>query len=661
MSGADLRAEVEAINRLFAEGQLLAVVERAQRLTATIPQLGFGWQALGAALGRLGRVEEALVPAQRAAALAPLDPMAHSNLGVTLQTLGRLAEAEVAYRRALQLAPGATALLNNLGAAQYGQGRFAEAEASIRRALEIAPDHAEAHNNLGNVLMAVGQPAAAEQSYRRALALNPRFAVAAGNLGNALVAQNRLVDALASYEQALEIDPEHVETYDNLGGALQDLGRFDEAQAAYRNALRRAPDFAKAHSDLLLCLNFTSEEPARYLDEARAYGRRVAGRVTGRYRDWRCGDGRDRLRVGLVSGDLREHPVGYFLEGLVRHLDPERFALHAYPPHDRLDALALRLRPRFSAWTPLPRDDAEAARRIHDDGIHVLIDLSGHTTGNRLPVFAWKPAPVQVSWLGYFASTGVAEIDYFLADPILVPDEHRAHFSEQVWHLPRTRLCFSVPQPCPAVGPLPALGGAGLTFACFNTLGKIGMPVLALWSQLLARVPGSRLFLKARQLGEAAVREDITRRLAALGVAPERLVLEGNSPRAEYLAAYNRADIALDPFPYTGATTTMEALWMGVPVLTLAGGHLLARQGAALLTNAGLPDWIASDAADFLRRGASHAADLAALARLRTRLRPQVGTSPLMDGALFARDFALALERMWARHENIEASPPDSP
>jgi predicted O-linked N-acetylglucosamine transferase (SPINDLY family) len=687
LSSVSLRAEVEALNQLFSAGRLEEVVDGARRMTAAHPQLGFGWQALGAALGRLGRVAEALGPVSRAAELAPLDPMAHSNLGVTLQSLGRSGEAEAAYRRALQLAPGVAAFLNNLGALLQVLGRHAEAtdclqlavqaapdfaaahnslgaslqslgmvaqaEASFRRALEIAPDYAEAHNNLGNLLMANGAPAQAEASYRRALELNPRFVAAAGNLGNALVDQDRILEALGSYGRALEIDPGHAETYDNLGGALQDLGRFDEAQAAYRAALRFAPEFAKAHSDLLLCMNFTCEDPAHYLAQARTYGQMVSAMVAQRFDAWRCADGGGRLRVGFVSGDLREHPVGYFLENLVQNLDPDRFELHAYPPHDGLDTLAMRLRPRFAAWTPLPRTDGEAARRIHDDGIHVLFDLSGHTAENRLPVFAWKPAPVQVSWLGYFASTGVAEIDYFLADPVLVPEHDRAHFSERVWHLPQTRLCFSAPMPDIAVAALPALYEGTLTFGCFNTLSKLGDPVLALWAQLLARLPGSRLFLKARQLNEAAVRDEITRRLAAHGVEPTRLILEGSSPRGEYLAAYNRVDIALDPFPYTGATTTMEALWMGVPVLTLAGHHLLARQGASLLSNAGLPQWIASDAEDFLRRGVAHAADLHGLARLRLQLRAQISASPLLDGQRFARDFAAALEQMWAHHKGV--------
>jgi predicted O-linked N-acetylglucosamine transferase (SPINDLY family) len=298
--------------------------------------------------------------------------------------------------------------------------------------------------------------------------------------------------------------------------------------------------------------------------------------------------------------------------------------------------------------------DENLAQQIREDGIDILIDLSGHTAHNRLPMFAWKPAPIQVSWLGYFATTGVTAIDYLIADPWTLPESEEANFTENIWRLPETRLCFTPPDVDMEITPLPALSNGHLTFACFNNLTKMNDTVVALWARILAAVPTSRLFLKSKQLREASVRQSVVDRFAAHGIDSERLILEGLSPRAEYLATYQRVDIALDPFPYTGGTTSVEALWMGVPVLTLAGECFLSRQGVGLLMNAGLPEWIAADADDYVARAVSHASDLQRLAALRNGLRQQVLASPVFDAQRFAHHFETALRGMWKKWCDME-------
>jgi predicted O-linked N-acetylglucosamine transferase (SPINDLY family) len=355
----------------------------------------------------------------------------------------------------------------------------------------------------------------------------------------------------------------------------------------------------------------------------------------------------------LVSGDLRAHPVGYFLEGVLAALAAEaagRLELVAYPSQVRDDPVAQRIRARCHGWhSAVGLSDERLAQRIRDDGIDILIDLSGHTRHHRLPLFAWKPAPVQATWLGYFATTGVAAIDYLIADPWTLPESEEANFTETIWRLPQTRLCFTAPDVKLDVGPLPALRNGYLTFACCNNLTKMTDAVVALWARVLAAVPASRLFLRSPQLGNDAERRRVVARFAACGMGADRLLLEGVVPRAEYLATYQQVDIALDPFPYPGGTTTAEALWMGVPVLTLAGRSFLSRQGVGLLMNAGLPEWIATDADDYLARAVSHASDLGRLAALRNGLRPQVLASPLFDAPRFARHFEAALRAMWQR------------
>jgi protein O-GlcNAc transferase len=277
----------------------------------------------------------------------------------------------------------------------------------------------------------------------------------------------------------------------------------------------------------------------------------------------------------------------------------------------------------------------------------VLLDLSGHTAKNRLPMFAWKPAPVQVSWLGYFASTGVAEMDYVIGDAHIAPARDECHFSESICRLPDSYLCFTPPNVAVEPGPLPALGNTQVTFGCFNKLTKMNNAVVALWARVLLAVPHSRLFLKTTQLKDAAICEVTRQEFAAHGIATDRLILEGSSPRAELLAAYQRVDIALDPFPYPGGTTSVEALWMGVPVLTKRGDRFLSHMGESILHNAGLADWIADDDDDYVAKAVAHTADLSRLAALRAGLRQQVLASPLFEAKQFARNFEAAMWGMW--------------
>ncbi|MFH0933895.1 MAG: tetratricopeptide repeat protein [Pseudomonadota bacterium] len=678
--------EIDALAALFNQGRLNEAGSQAQALTQRFPQHGFGWKVLGLALKQQGRNADALVPMQKAAALSPHEADAHSNLGVTLQDIGRLAEAEASYRRALKLKPDYADAHCNLGTLLQEMGRLDEAETELRRALKINPRMAEAHYNLGNALRSSGRLTEAADSYRKALQLEPAYvqaccnlgavlsdlaqldeaemtlrralelkpdhAEAHSNLGNTLKELGRLGEAEFSYRRALELKPDIAELHNNLGILLQDTGRLTEAAAEYRRALELKPDYFKAHSNLLFLLNYDPEVDAEVaFAEAKSYGERVAKQVTKRYAKWPCTKQTKRQRIGFVSGDLRNHPVGYFLENLLRHLDRESFELYAYPTDSWTDEMTLRLKSHFAQWKPLyGLGDEAAAKLVHGDGVHILIDLSGHSRYNRLPMFAWKPAPVQVAWLGYFATTGMAEMDYLIADAVTLPDTEENHFTEKVWRLPETRLCFTPPDVAVEVSPLPALNNGFVTFGCFNNLAKMNDGVVALWSRVLDSVPDSRLVLKAKQLGDEAVRRYTSERFALNGIAAERLILEGAESREKYFAAYHRVDIALDPFPYPGGTITVEGLWMGVPVLNLAGESFLFRQGAGFLNNAGLTGWIAKTQDEYVAKASEFATDLPTLKTLRAGLRQKVESSSIMDGKRFALSFAQALLNMWHAH-----------
>ena len=353
------------------------------------------------------------------------------------------------------------------GNALLERGRFAEAEACYRGVLAVLPDHLAAHGNLGFALREQGRHAEAEACYRRVAEACPEDAEVHYHYGNLLFALGRLAEAEAAFRRALEIEPNSASTHNNLGATLKDLGRYAEAESSYRRALEIQPDGegVHRHSNLLFCMNYRACPPEAYREEAIEYGRRVSAMVRERFSAWTCTERPERLRVGLVSGDLRTHPVGLFLEGMLRYIDPARIELFAYPTVPHEDDVTARLKDSFVAWRPyVGLDDEAAARLTHGDGVHVLIDLSGHTAHNRLPVFAWKPAPVQASWLGYFATTGVAEMDYFIGDPYVLPPQDEGHFTETTWRLPENYVCFAVPDVAIGVRPPPALSTGRVTF-----------------------------------------------------------------------------------------------------------------------------------------------------------------------------------------------------
>jgi len=647
-SAAPSPDQLNQLIALYNTKRYTELESRVRTLIVQYPGSGFAWKLLGASLQKQGK--DALAAFQKTAALMPGDAEAHFNLGLVQNNLGKLSDAVASYRRAIKINPGYAEAHNNLGGALYELGQVDEAVVCYRRVAELKPNSAQAHNNLGGALYELGQVNEAVVCCRTAVALDPDFAEAYNNLGTFLKDLGLFDEAAASYRRALKLKPDNFKALGNLGNLLKDFGQLDEAMDSYRLALKIKPGLTDAHSNLLLVSNYLSGNTPEYcLEQARQYGRIVTEMATNRYSSWTSTPDPERLRVGLVSGDLRIHSVGHFLEGLLSHIDPSRVELIAYPTHRKDDELTARIRPYFSAWKPLAgMSDADAACLIHADGVHVLIDVSGHTALNRLPVFAWKPAPVQVTWLGFPYTTGMNEMDYVLGDSVAIPPEHENQFSETVWRLPESYLCFPAPAYPVYVTPLPALSAGQVTFGSFNNLTKMNDAVVELWSRILLSVPDSRLYLKTSQLSGEVIREQTRRRFAAWGIAPERLLLGGKlGSIAEHLSEYSKIDVALDTFPYPGVTTSVEALWMGVPVLTLQGDRFLSLTAKSVAHHAGLPDWVAVDKDDYVAKARAFTANLEKLAALRAGLRKQVLASPLFDVPRFARNFEDALWGMW--------------
>lgn len=606
-------------------------------------------------LGELKRqayqIEAAIAVLEKAVHLAPNHAAAWANLGTALQAAGRLEHAQSAYQKALSINPAMAAVANNLGILARDAESWEAALSYFESALKVQPDHPDFLGNKGAALLKLKRPPEeVEAVARKILSVSPDDEAAYRLLGALYKELGRFDDACSCLKKVLETRPTSAETYRDMGVILVQDARHSEAEGYLRKALELNPNDVIAQGLLLFIFCYTASiSPDVCVKQAIHYGKTVAKSGL-KFAEWQSVHDPDRLRIGIVSGDLCNHPVGYFLESLLVSIDPARVELLAYPTHHRTDDLAVRIKPRFAGWKPLcGYSDEYAARLIQADGVHVLLDLSGHTAHNRLPMFALKPAPVQASWLGYFATTGVEEMDYLIGDPYVVQPMEEDHFTESIWRLPETYLCFTPPAFDVQVASLPALTNGSITFGCFNNLAKMNDTVVALWARVLLAVPGSRLFLKTKQLGEATVRQKVIGSFAAHGIDAGRLILEGHAPRADLLAAYQRVDIALDPFPYPGGTTSVEGLWMGVPVITKRGDRFLSHVGETIAHNAGLSEWIAEDEHDYVAKAVYFASNLEQLAKLRAGLRQQVLASPLFDAPRFARHFEEAMWGMWSR------------
>jgi protein O-GlcNAc transferase len=665
----------------------LAMIAKAVALKGDEPIFH---DSLGVALKGHGRLDEATAAHRRALTLKPDFVDAHNNLGNALRDQGRPREAETAYRAALALAPDLAAIHNNLGNALKDQSRADDAEACFRRAIALNADYANAHNNLGAVLTAQGRLDDAVASLRRALSLDPGYVNALYNLGNTYRLQDRWADAATAYERALTLKPDFVQAHNNLGAVREDQGRFAEAVASFEQALALKPvfaearnnlgnvlkeqgrleealecyeqvlalkpDYSEAHSNLLMSQHYVGRiSNGELLAAALRFGAQFTGKAPAR----RFANDRSparRLRIGYVSGDFRQHPGGFLLARVLEAHDRAGFEIFCYANQTKVDDMTRRLQGAADHWRPiLGLSNAEAADLILRDGIDILVDLSGHTAKNRLSLFALRPAPVQACWLGYFGTTGLGAMDYLIMDEAAVPQGEERWYSEALVRLPYGRFCYAPPDYAPAPVDPPALRRGYATFGSFNNIAKLGPEVVNLWADVLRAAPGSRLLLKWKALDDASARRRLGEAFAGAGVGEERLELRGFSRHADMLAEYGEIDIALDPFPFGGGLTSCEALWMGVPVVTLPGDRPASRQTIGFLRHVGLEDCVAATPADYVARAAALAADPGRLMGLRQAMRPRMAASPLCDGAVFTPTLEAAFRQMWQRWREGES------
>lgn len=569
---------------------------------------------------------------------------------VQLQQRGQHQDAAAICRSVLEREPYNVEALQLLAAALCAQGASREGAAHLRRATELAPDSAEPHANLAAVLTAIGDVNGAIDSYRCAVRLRADLPDAWNNLAVLLKAFRRYDEAEACCRSGLRSSIRHAALRHTLANVLFEQGRVDEAIAEVRAALALNPDVPAAHSDLVRMLNYAgTQDPAAVYREHRAWAERHARPLEEAAPPHRNDpDPARRLRVGFVSPYFRKHAVTFFLEPVIEHHDRTNLEAILYADVAQPDEYSERLRAYGAAWRrTVGVSDEQLAGMVRRDAVDILVDLSGQTPNHRLLAFARRPAPVQVTWNGYPNTTGMAGMDYRITDSYCDPPGTTEHLhSEKLVRLPRIYMTWRPPHQAPGVGPLPALESGRMTFGSFNSCYKITPMLVALWSRILVRVPGSRLMLLAvnGDIAERRVRD----LFADHGVDSQRLDFVPRLTYEEYLAAYQRADIALDAFPYHGTATTCDSLWMGLPVVVLAGASHVSRVGVSMLSNVGLPHLIAQSGDEYVEIATRLAADLRELAGLRAGLRGTMLQSPVTDGRSGARALENAFREMWA-------------
>jgi predicted O-linked N-acetylglucosamine transferase (SPINDLY family) len=665
-------------------GHLADAESLVRRAVAAAPSEASFRLALADVLRDRGQSDSAIAAYRDAIALRSDYALAFNNLGNVLRARQAIAEAETAFRTAVRLQPDFPEVHNNLGSLLREQGRLEEAGQHLARALELRPDFAEAHSNLGNVRRDEGNFDAAVVCYRRAIASAPRFVAAHFNLGNVLRKLGHSREALASYQNSVQLSPGDAEALTNLGVTCQELGDLDGAVAACRRAIELRPDFALAQGNLAVCLHNRGEieialahyrlavklapgeathqshlahalnyAPGVTADEVFAehvrWGRRFADPLTPtvQQRTPRVADKR-RLRIGYVSPFFREHAVSVFVEPLLAHHDHQQFEVFCYSDALLVDGATHRMRESADQWVESATlSDEQLARRIVDDQVDLLVDLTGHLDGNRLLTFARKPAAVQVTYLGYQNTTGMRAMDYRLTDSFAdPPGATDALHTERLVRLPGAFFCYQPLRAAPPVGDLPAVANGYATFGSFNKFAKVTADVLSAWARILSLVTNSRLMI-LMDPSEIA-RRRVQSVCARHGVCAERIAFVEKRPRTDYLRLHQQVDVVLDSFPFNGHTTTCEALWMGVPVVMLAGATYVTRFGGSALVHLGLGDLIATTPDGYVDVAARLAGDVERLRWLRQDLRGQMLASPLLDAAGFTKNVEAAYRRMWA-------------
>ena len=599
---------------------------------------------------------------------------------------GKLNNAKIKIENCIKKFPKSFVLFNILGAICVGQDELEAAINHHKKSIEINPDYAEGYNNLGIAFQKLGLFEKAIKNYKKTLKLKPNFAPTYNNLGVALKCLNKLDEALMNSKKAIELDPKFADAHNNIGEILEGLGNLEEAYKFYKKAIKLKSNYSEAYNNLGILLfkldkigecveNFQKAvkinqknsraysnylfslnhlikyKDSYYIEEAKKFRlslKKISDQLCIPYK---YNINPKKLIVGFISADLKNHPVGFYLVDTLKYLKNKNIKLIAYHNSTKTDDLTQKLKGHFDIWYNISNEnDLSVINLIRKNGVHILIDMSGHTKGNRLPIFINKPAPIQATWAGHLASTGIPEIDYIIGDQYVTPLENKNQFTENILQLPNIWCCLSKPDfKIKKEISSPALKNGFITFGCFNNTAKLNDKVIEYWSKLLDNVPNSKLILKSPKLKSIYVVKNIKNRFKKNNTNLNKLILEKGSHRKELLETYNKIDVALDPFPYSGGTTSFETAWMGVPLYVLKGKTFLSKCGESINNNLGMGEWIANDEKEYFFKILKLTSDFNKLSQTREYLIKKVSNSTLFDSSLFANNFNKILWKIWEK------------
>lgn len=653
LSGANAGYWDELSVALNRQGRSTEAEAAARQATTLQPASAAHWLNLANALFAQHRWEDAIRAYRQSLAYDEKQAAAWNNLAAAEQKLNHLAAAQEAYERSLAIAPNHLGALANYACLLFERGEHERAIKLLKETLERAPPTVEAYLLLGYSFMRLCELKSAEAAYRKAVALSPRHREARYNLALVLQQTWSLAEAESLIRQVLEDDPTYADAWALKSGIEQAQCRMEEARPSLERSVQLSPNVSR-HSRLLHNLQYADEADPQELLAVHREFEAIYAQKTLPPQPVPQPRAPDRpLRIGLVSADFRQHPTGFLVLPAVEQLDKSRCFVACYANQLYEDQYTARFRAVADQWrTTVDLNPVEIAAQIRQDEIDILVDLMGHTGQNHLLVFAHKPAPIQVTWFGYVGTTGLAVMDYLLADRFHVRPGEERYYVETVLRMPQGYACYQAPANAPPVAPLPALAAGHVTFGCLNSPAKFSRRTFDAWGAILRAVPTAKLLLKYGALGEPHVQAWIGQRFAERDVDPARILLEGWSDHRELLATYDRVDLALDTQPYSGGLTTCEALWMGVPVITYPGRTFAGRHSVSHLTNAGYQEFIAADMAGYIDLAVQWSERIQELAVLRGDLRERMRQSPLCDSKTFAKDLLAILEEAWKSADN---------
>ncbi|MDP6673842.1 MAG: tetratricopeptide repeat protein [Gammaproteobacteria bacterium] len=651
--------EITRARRLLQAGQPDQAQQICNQVLATEPGNAGAYNVLGGIAVQQGRPELAVGYFSKAIELDSSQPSFHQGLGIAYCNLGQLPDAVPCFRQAIALDPKDPAAHSNLGNCFQQGGDLAEATRSYRKAISVNSTYLPAYLNLAGILDQQRDHKTAVKTYEKALragADTPEnqasLVLLHHRLGLALRQLEQTDEAIVHYNQAIARQPDFALAHNSLGGALLARNDLDAAMDCFRKALEIEPGNSRVHSNLLLTMNYFSgvTQKQLYEESLKFDSQHARGLLQGRKPFRNSRNKKKVLRIGYLSPDFREHSVAFFTRKLPGQHNREAVTVYCYADVDRPDDLTGQFQTQTDHWLSITAmENDEVAARIRQDGIDILIDLAGHTANNRLLVFARKPAPIQVSWLGYPNTTGIKVMDYRLTDAVADPngDADPLH-AEKLVRLEHGFLCYQNDESIPVVSPPPCLKQGHVTFGSFNTIKKVTSEVVRVWSQILTGTPGARLIMKANALEDETTKTRLLQAFGENGITRDRIDLVNATPhRKDHMKVYSKVDISLDPFPYNGTTTTCEALWMGVPVISLRGNRHAGRVGASIHHHIGLTELTVDSEDEYVALAKRLAGDTERLVTLRKALRPQIRESTLMNLPLFTETLEDAYRKMW--------------